>query len=161
LTNHKNEIIIFGIIFLVLCPILSVYAADAPFSIKITPKEAKVKVGDSVKYECTIEASPGFDDPIHFEITVKALSYEVTHQVGTIDPPYPQDFSYTLVIPKEVPLAVTGTATIKGTSGEHVVEETVKLTIEKPFEIPGFPVESIIIGLITGALILLMFQRRQ
>jgi hypothetical protein len=161
LVKNKHKIIILGLIVLVFCPLLSVNAADAPFSIKIEPKDAKRKVGESVKYECTIDASPGFDDPIHFEITVKALSYEVTHQVGTIDPPYPQDFSYTLVIPEEIPLAVTATATIKGTSGEHVVEESVKLTIEKPFEIPGFPVESVIFGLITGALLLWMFQRRQ
>jgi hypothetical protein len=159
LNRQRYRLILIGILVLVSHLIISAYA-EAPFSIDITPKDAVVKVGDTVKYKCMIEASPGFDDSITFTIRVKALGYDVTQNIGTVNPPYPQEFSYDLVIPESIPLGMEATATIIGESGEHTVEENVKLSIKKE-GIPGFPIESIIVGLATGALILWMLQRRQ
>ena len=122
------KIILLGIIVLLVYPISCAYSLDAPFSINIEPKEVDASVGDEVTFNCKIEASPGFNEPITFTIRVKALILDVTHPVGTTDPPYPQEFSFSFKIPK-VPVDMTGTATIIGTSGEHTVQESVKLHI--------------------------------
>jgi len=154
------RITLIGIIVLVVYPILCAYSLDAPFFINIEPKEVDARVGDEVTFECKIEASPGFNEPITFTIRVKASLWEVTHPICTTDPPYPQEFSYSFEIPKENPgEEVTGTATIIGTSVEHTIQESVKLTIKGP-SIPGYPIESIIIGLTIGILIIWMMQRR-
>ena len=160
------KIILIGIIVPVVYPILCAYSLDAPFFINIEPKEVDARVGDEVTFECKIEASPGFKESITFKIRVKTSFWNMTHHVGTIDPPYPQEFSYDLEIPKEIPgeevtvtATIIGTSVARGTEREYTVQESVKLTISGP-SIPGFPIESIIIGLAIGILIIWMMQRR-
>lgn len=124
----RYKIILIGIIILFLHPIIRAYSLDAPFSINIEPKEVDARAGDEVTLKCMIEASPGYNEPITFTIRLKASILDITYHVGSTDPPYPREFSLSFKIPK-VPVDMTGIATIIGTSGEHTVQESVKLTI--------------------------------
>jgi hypothetical protein len=139
--------------------------AGDPFNIDIEPKEASISTQKKVTYNCKIEASPDFDESISFKIRVNSSFWNIEQHMGTIDPPYPQEFSYDLEIPEYLPEEATVTVTIIGTSAargierEYTVQESVKLTIHGP-SIPGFPIESVIIGLILGILIIWKMRAR-
>jgi 16S rRNA G966 N2-methylase RsmD len=131
--------------------------SGAPFSIIIEPDDLTVNVGDEVTYEISIEADEGFNESINFELEVSALTWQTSFEVGFMDPPYPQEFTYSFIIPEEIPIGITATAIVRGTSGVYEVEETVKLTIQKP--IPGFPIESVILG--TASLVVILWVTKR
>ena len=149
------------IIFFILCFSLKIVYSDGPFTLSIEPEEQEVDVGDEVTYYIGVIAEEGFNESIRFDLEVSALAWNTVFDLGVLDPPYPFEFNYTFTIPEEIPIGVTGTAIITGYSGDYRVEEMVTLTIKKPsgFNIPGFPIESIILGGASVILILWITKR--
>jgi len=118
--------------FLLSCSWISgAIAESAPFTISIEPKEMTANVGDEVTYSMSISADEGFNEPIYFELDISALGYQVTLDVGQQDPPYPKDFEYSFTLPSEIPIDVTAEGVMTATSGDYVVQETVKITIKQ------------------------------
>jgi hypothetical protein len=106
------------------------FAVDyAPFTINVQPKKTTVKPGDFVTYHLSINADPGFDDPIDLTLQVSALVYSSTFEIGEQYPPYPKTFEYSIQIPEDVPTGITGKGVLVATSGEYVVEEEVEITL--------------------------------
>lgn len=106
-----------------------VFQSGAPFSIDVEPNEFTIKPGDEVKFSVRIDAVEGFTDSIEFELDVSCVGYSDTFDLGTLDPPFPREQEFTFSIPSEIPVgSVQGT--LRGTSGEHVVEEDVEITLQ-------------------------------
>lgn len=104
-------------------------ADDAPFTINVQPKKTTVKPGDFVTYQLSINADPGFDDPIDLTLHVSALVYGTTFEIGEQHPPYPKTFEYSLQIPEDIPTGITGKGVLVATSGGYVEEEEVEITL--------------------------------
>ena len=106
-----------------------VFQSDAPFSIDIKPEKITIKPGDEISLSVKIEAVEGFTGSIDIELDVSTLGYSATFDLGKLDPPFPKEHEFTVNIPSEIPAGkVQGT--LRGTSGEHVVEEDVEITIQ-------------------------------
>ena len=144
----KNWLRVMTILMIILGFAVNLVYSDAPFTLSIEPEEQEVFVGDTVTYEILVEVEEGFNESIEFELEASVLSWSETFDLGVLDPPYPFEFTYSFVVPEEIPVGGTGTAIITGVSGEDSVQEIVSLTIKTPsgINIPGFPIESIILG---------------
>lgn len=105
--------------------------SEAPFSIDVEPEKLSVKAGDEVTYQLRIDAEEGFNGSIDLELEVTALGYSITFDLETQNPPYPKDFEYTFTMPSDIPLGVTAQGVLRATSGEHVQEEHVEISIQE------------------------------
>jgi len=105
------------------------YAA-APFAFSVTPKSVTVKAGDTVSYHASINASAGFTGVISFSITISAAGYSTSLSLGTVSPPYPRTYDFSVKIPSDVPVSVTAQGVITGTSGTYSQTDTVQVSIQ-------------------------------
>lgn len=103
----------------------------APFSIDIQPTKTTAKVGDSVTYKLKITAETGFTGSVKLELTITAMGYSATLDLGTHNPPYPKEFEHTVKLPESIPVDVTAKGTLKATSGSYVEQKEVEITIVK------------------------------
>jgi hypothetical protein len=157
----KNLLRVMTIILIILGIAVNIVYSDAPFTLSIEPEEQEVDVGDTVTYEILVEVEEGFNESIEFELVASVLTWSETFDLGVLDPPYPFEFTYSFEVPEEIPVGGTGTAIITGVSGGESVQETVTLTIKTPsgINIPGFPIESIILGGASVIVILMLIKR--
>jgi len=119
-----------------------------PFSIDIKPREVTVKPGESITYKMRIEAETGFEDPINLTLEIKSPVYSKNFDLGTVYPPYPKDFEYTVEIPSNVPIGILGEGKLKAVSGSYVKEEVVKLRIKGA--VSGFEIVVTVIALLVS-----------
>ena len=104
--------------------------SQAPFTLQVEPETATASPGDLLDYTITINANQGFEDDVIIELEITALSYNEYYMIGEASPPYPAKYDYTFVVPEEIPGDVTAKGVIKASSGEHIVEKEVTLTIK-------------------------------
>jgi hypothetical protein len=109
---------------------ISVIGQAAPFSFKITPKTATVKAGETISFHASVNASAGFSDAIVFSLAISAPGYSTTLSLGTISPPYPKEYDFSVKIPAEVPMSVTAQGVLTGTSGSFSQTETIQISIQ-------------------------------
>jgi len=101
------------------------------FSVSISPKTAKLPSGGgNITYTFSITAPSGFTECIECTLYVKG-PVSTTYPLGTICPPYPQTFKYTLNVPAKTPPGTyTGTVVCQACGQKR--SDTTALTI------PGF-----------------------
>jgi len=136
--------------FLLIC-IVPVVAQEAPYRFMVSPVSADGRPGDTITYDISITADPGFNSPINFTMEVSSMGYSKDFVLGTYEGPYPRSSTYVLTIPNNVPTGVTADVTITGRSGGYLQQQSLKLKIKGS----GGPIEditSIITDLINTAL---------
>ncbi len=132
-----NESVVLGCVALLLTSFLlspvcaiSEIGEAAPFSFRITPKTATVKAGEIISFHASVNASAGFSNAIAFSLAISAPGYSTTLSLGTINPPYPKEYDFSVKIPAEVPVSVTAQGVVTGTSGSFSQIETVQISIQ-------------------------------
>ena len=133
--NLFRLIVLFSLILVILTTVITCSAviapeSGAPFSIEVDPEKLSAKAGDEVTYQLRIVVEEGFNGSIELELEVTALGYSVTFDLETQNPPYPKEFEYSFTIPSDIPVGVTAEGVLRGTSGEHVQEEHVEISIQ-------------------------------
>jgi len=100
-----------------------------PFSFKISPASATGRPGDTITYTGEVTAQPGFTGPVQLSLAASAGIFKKTYDLGTLQPPYPQSFSYPLTIPDSLPANINLNGVVTATSGSAVQKQTVSLAI--------------------------------
>ncbi len=106
--------------------------ATAPFSFEISPRTVTAKPGDVVSFHASVNATSGFSDSIAFTLAISAPVYSTTLTLGTVSPPYPRTYDFSVKIPSEIPVSITAEGVVTGTSGSSSQTETIQITIEQP-----------------------------
>lgn len=127
--KKQNNILVF-IIILLTFSIIPLVNAQAPYTISVEPETDTASPGELKDYTITITTDPGYDEPVYIELNIVALTYNETYYIGTANPPYPTELSYSFPVPEEVPGDVTAHGTITGMSGDYEVETQVTLHIK-------------------------------
>jgi len=104
-------------------------SAAAPFSFKISPASATGHPGDTITYTGQVTAQPGFSGPVQISLAASAGIFKKTYDLGTLQPPYPQSFTYPLTIPDSIPANVNLNGVVTATSGSAVQKQTVSLAV--------------------------------
>lgn len=147
--NHGNFLIISILIFLAIIATPKSFAllpveiqSDAPFSIDVEPEKITIKPGDEIIFSVKIDAVEGFMGSIDLELEVSIVGYSKTFDLGTLNPPFPKEHEFTVSIPPEIP-AGNIQGTLRGISGEHVVEEDVEITLQGAGGILGWILQAL------------------
>ena len=135
IVGHAPVVLACATLLLVCFSLLPVYAASgiggaAPFSFKITPKSATVRPGETVPFHASVNASAGLSDAIAFSLAIGAPGYSVTLSLGTVNPPYPKEYDFSVKIPAEIPMPVTAQGVVMGTGGSFSQTETIQISIQ-------------------------------
>ena len=129
---NRVKLMVLGILIsslIIIAPTSLVNGADEPFSIDVEPNKFSINPGDEINFSVKIEAVEGFAGSIDLELDVSTVGYSDTLDFGTLNPPYPKEHEFTVNIPTEIPVGkIQGT--LRGTSGGHVVEEDVEITLQ-------------------------------
>ena len=104
-------------------------SAAAPFSFQISPASATGHPGDMITYSGKVTAQPGFTGPVQISLAASAGIFRQNYDIGTLQPPYPQSFTYPLTIPDNLPGNVNLNGVVTATSGTAVQKQTVSLAI--------------------------------
>lgn len=104
-------------------------SAAAPFSFQISPASATGHPGDVITYSGKVTAQPGFTGPVQISLAASAGIFRQNYDIGTLQPPYPQSFTYPLTIPDNLPGNLNLNGVVTATSGSAVQKQTVSLAI--------------------------------
>jgi hypothetical protein len=101
----------------------------APFSFQISPASATGHAGDTITYSGKVTAQPGFTGPVQLSLAASAGIFHQTYDLGVLQPPYPQSFTYPLTIPDSLPANMNLNGVVTATSGTAVQKQTVHLAV--------------------------------
>jgi hypothetical protein len=104
-------------------------SAAAPFSFKISPASATGHAGDTITYSGQVTSQQGFTGPVQISLAASAGIFKKTYDLGTLQPPYPQSFTYPLTIPDSLPANINLNGVVTATSGTAVQKQTVSLAV--------------------------------
>lgn len=104
-------------------------SAAAPFSFRISPVSATGHPGETITYSGEVTAQPGFTGPVQISLAASAGIFRQNYDLGTLQAPYPQKFTYPLTIPDNLPGNVNLNGVVTATSGSAVQKQTVQLAL--------------------------------
>lgn len=104
-------------------------SAAAPFSFQISPASATGRAGDTITYSGSVTAQPGFTGPVQLSLAASAGIFHQTYDLGTLQAPYPQSFTYPMTIPDSIPANMNLNGVVTATSGTAVQKQSVHLAV--------------------------------
>jgi len=129
---NRGKLMVLGILIsslIIIAPTSLGNGTDEPFSIQVEPNKFSINPGEEISFSVKIEAVEGFAGSIDLELDLSTVGYSDTLDFGTLNQPYPKEHEFTVNIPAEIPVGkIQGT--LRGTSGDHVVEEDIEITLQ-------------------------------
>jgi hypothetical protein len=100
------------------------------FTVTVFPAETTAARGETVTYTMTVDAQNGFSDDVSMQLVAGFLFFSESHDLGTLEPPYPKTITYPFTVPDTLPPGVTVNGLLTSTGGGITRENRIILHVQ-------------------------------